>query len=74
MSEHYVSPYDGHTETRYTKWEARFILSTRVIVVILTLPFYFLMCAVLQDDRNYDNIMGQFSPKSIRLIGGEFYP
>ena len=69
MSERYVFG-DGSSERRYTKNEARAILGTRWVVVILTCPFVIALRAVVGSD--YFNWLPE--PKSIRLIGGEFYP
>jgi hypothetical protein len=62
---------DGSTERRYTRGEARCILTVRLVVLTVTLPFITVLRTVVAD---FDEAMRPFVPRSIRLITGEFYP
>ena len=60
---------NGTTERRYTKNEARLLLSVRIAVACLCLPFLLALRAI--SPETVEKFPG---PAVIRLIGGEFYP
>ena len=60
---------NGTTERRYTKNEARLLLSVRIAVVCFCLPFLLALRAI--SPETVEKLPG---PDDIRLIGGEFYP
>ena len=72
MSETFRYP-NGTTERRYTRMEARLVLATRVIVMLVTLPFLLVVYSMtLFGDP--EDAMRQFQPNAIRLINGDCYP
>ena len=60
---------NGTTERRYTKNEARLLLSVRIAVACFCLPFLLALRAISPETE--EKLPG---PDDIRLIGGEFYP
>ena len=60
---------NGTTERRYTKNEARLLLSVRIAVACFCLPFLLALRAISPETE--EKLPG---PDVIRLIGGEFYP
>ncbi len=60
---------NGATERRYTKNEARLLLSVRIAVACFCLPFLLALRAISPETE--EKLPG---PAVIRLIGGEFYP
>ena len=60
---------NGTTERRYTKNEARLLLSVRIAVACFCLPFLLALRAI--SPETVEKLPG---PDDIRLIGGEFYP
>ena len=68
MSELYHYP-NGATERRYTKNEARLLLSVRIAVACFCLPFLLALRAISPETEEKLP-----EPAVIPLIGGEFYP
>ena len=68
MSELYHYP-NGATERRYTKNEARLLLSVRIAVACTCLPFLLALRAISPETEEKLP-----EPAVIPLIGGEFYP
>ena len=60
---------NGTTERRYTKNEARLLLSVRIAVACFCLPFLLALRAISPETEEKLP-----EPAVIPLIGGEFYP